>query len=194
MIFFGVGLTIAQWVIVFQSILIGSLLLTLWIYLPIFWGAPWIPSSLRTADKMLRMAEVRPGQTVVDLGAGDGRLVMLAARKYQAKARGVEIDPLRVLAANLGIRMLGLRRTAQVQWGNLDRFTLADADVVTLFLMQGTNQKVKTRLEKSLHPGAKVVSHLYSMSGWTPVALDDRRGIFVYEIGNTSGEINTKFY
>ncbi len=194
MIYFGVGLTIAQWVVVFQSFFIASVLLIFWIYLPMIWGAPWIPISLRTADKMLRMADVRPGQTVVDLGAGDGRLVLLAARKYKANARGVEIDPLRVLTANLVIRMLGLRGKAHVRWGNLHRFNFDGADVVTVFLMQGTNQTLKDRLEKNLRPGAKVVSHLYSMSGWTPIALDDRRGIFVYEIGKTSGEIDTKFY
>jgi SAM-dependent methyltransferase len=188
------GLTIANWVIVFQSFLIASLLLILWIYLPMFWGAPWIPIGLRTADRMLRMAEVHPGQTVVDLGAGDGRMVILAARKYKARVKGVEIDPLRVLAANLGIRMFGLRGKAHVRWGNLHRFDFTGADVVTLFLMQGTNQTLKDRLEKTLRPGAKVVSHLFSMSGWTPVALDDRHGIFVYEIGNTTGEIETKFY
>jgi SAM-dependent methyltransferase len=188
------GFTIAGWVIVFQSFLIASLLLMLWIYLPIFWGAPWIPVSLRTADRMLRMAETQPGQTVIDLGAGDGRLVVLAARKYRARAIGVEIDPLRTLAANAIIRLLGLQGKAQVHWGNLRRFNVSGADVVALYLMQGINQKLKESLEKSLRPGAKVVSYMFSMSGWTPVALDDRHGIFVYEIGNTSGEIETKFY
>jgi SAM-dependent methyltransferase len=188
------GFTIAGWVIAFQSFLIASLLLILWIYLPIFWGAPWIPVSLRTADRMLRMAETQPGQTVIDLGAGDGRLVVLAARKYKARAIGVEIDPLRTLAANAIIRLLGLQGKAQVRWGNLHRFNVSGADVVALYLMQGTNQKLKESLEKSLRPGAKVVSYMFSMSGWTPVALDDRHGIFVYEIGNTSGEIETKFY
>jgi hypothetical protein len=188
------GFTVANWVIVFQSFLIASLLLILWIYLPIFWGAPWIPVGFRTAERMLRMAEVQPGQTVVDLGAGDGRMVILAARKYKARGKGVEIDPLRVLAANLGIRTFGLQGKASVRWGNLHRFDFTGADVVTLFLMQGTNQTLKDRLEKTLQPGAKVVSHLFSMSGWTPVALDDRHGIFVYEIGNTTGEIETKFY
>jgi SAM-dependent methyltransferase len=188
------GFTIANWVIIFQAFLGASLLLILWIYLPIFWGAPWLMVSLRTADRMLRMAEVKPGQTVIDLGAGDGRLVILAAWKYKTKAMGVEIDPLRVLAANLGIGLLGLRGKARVRWGNLHRENLAGADVVTLYLMQGTNRKLKDKLEKALLPGAKVVSHLFSMSGWTPVALDDRRGIFVYEIGRTTGEIDTKFY
>ncbi len=191
---FSSGFTISTWVIVFQSVLIASLLLMLWVYLPIFWGAPWIPVSLRVANRMLVMAEVKPGQTVVDLGAGDGRLVLLAARKFKARAFGVEIDPLRCLAAKAFLLALGLRDKAQVRWGNLRRYDFSGADVVTLYLMQGTNQSLKGRLERSLRPGAKVVSHLFSMSGWTPVALDDRNGIFVYEIGKTSGEIETKFY
>jgi hypothetical protein len=186
--------TVSTWVIVFQAFLIASFLLTLWIYLPIFWGAPWVPISMRVANKMLVMADVQPGQTVVDLGAGDGRLVVLAARKFKAKAIGVEIDPLRCLLANFGILVLGLRSKAKVHWGNMHRFNVTGADVVTLYLLQGTNQVLRKNLEKSLHPGAKVVSHTFSMSGWTPIALDDRNGIFVYEIGNTEGEINTKFY
>jgi len=60
--------------------------------------------------------------------------------------------------------------------------------------MQGTNQKLKARLAESLKPGAKVVSHSFSMSGWTPVAIDTRYGIFVYEIGRTNEEIDTKVY
>jgi SAM-dependent methyltransferase len=186
--------TISTWVILCQSFIIASFLLALWVYLPLFWGAPWIPISLRAANRMLVMADVRPGQTVVDLGAGDGRLVVLAARKFKARAIGVEIDPLRSLAANFLILALGLRGKARVAWGNLRAFDISGADVVTLFLLQGTNTGLKERLERSLRPGAKVVSHLFSMSGWTPVALDDRNGIFMYEIGNTEGEIETKFY
>jgi hypothetical protein len=184
----------AHWVIVIQAFFIASFLLILWVYLPVFWGAPWIPSSLRTADRMLQLAGVQPGQTVIDLGAGDGRVVILAARNYKARAIGVEIDPIRVLAGRIGVLLLGLRGKADLRWQNLNRCTVTGADVVTLFLMQGTNQKLKERLETGLRPGAKVVSHLFSMSGWTPVALDERHGIFVYEIGKTTGEIDTKIY
>jgi hypothetical protein len=63
-----------------------------------------------------------------------------------------------------------------------------------LYLLQGTNQTLKASLEESLRPGAKIVSHVFSMSGWTPVALDERHGIFVYEIGRTGDDILTKFY
>ncbi len=185
---------ITNWTVITQSVIIASLLMILWVYLPILWGAPWIPSSLHLAARMLELAEVKPGQRVVDLGAGDGRIVILAARKYRAMAIGVEIDPLRALIANLGILLLGVRSRAKVQWGDLRRFSVAGADAVVLVLLQGTNQSIKDNLQKTLRPGAKVVSHTYSMSGWTPVALDERHGIFVYEIGKTGEETETKIY
>jgi SAM-dependent methyltransferase len=186
--------SVSAWVIVFEAVTISSLLLILWIYLPVLWGAPWSPVPLRVADRMLQLADLQPGQTMMDLGAGDGRLVIMAARKYKAKAIGVEIDPLRCLIANLWICILGLRGRAEVRMGDFRRFSTDGADVVTLFLLQGTNQGLKAGLEKSLRPGARIVSHTFSMSGWTPVALDDRYGIFVYEIGRTGGDTTTKFY
>jgi SAM-dependent methyltransferase len=186
--------SVSAWVILFKAVSISSLLLILWIYLPVLWGAPWAPVPLRVANRMLQLADLQPGQTLMDLGAGDGRLVILAARKYKAIAIGVEIDPLRCLIASLGIILFGLRGRAKVHWGNFRKFSTDGADVVMLYLLQGTNQTLKASLEKSLRPGAKIVSHVFSMSGWTPVALDERHGIFVYEIGRTGDDILTKFY
>ncbi len=185
---------LSHWAAVTQGFLGASLLLILWVYLPIFWGAPWIPGSPAMINRMLALAEVKPGQTVVDLGAGDGRVVILAARKYRARAVGVEIDPLRWIIANALILALGLRGRASVRLGDLRRFPLEGADVVTLFLMQGTNQTIKESLARALRPGAKVVSHLFSMSGWTPVAIDERHALFVYEIGNTGEDAQTRIY
>jgi len=184
----------AHWIVIMQGVFIASLVLILWVYLPIFWGAPWIPGPFRMVNRMLELAEIKPGQTVIDLGAGDGRIVILAARKYKARGIGVEIDPFRCLIANIWIAFRGLRGKAEVLLGDMRRFPVDGADVVTLYLMQGTNQKLKARLAESLKPGAKVVSHSFSMSGWTPVAIDTRYGIFVYEIGRTNEEIDTKVY
>jgi predicted RNA methylase len=188
------GFFLSHWVIVSQSVFIASLILIVWVYLPVLWGAPWVPGSWRVINRMLELADVKPGQKVVDLGAGDGRIVILAARKFKAVAVGVEIDPFRWMIANLWILLLGLRGKAQVRLGDMRRFPTDGADVVTLYLLQGTNQTLKDSLEKSLRPGAKVVSHTFSMSGWNPVALDDRRGIFVYEIGNTGEDVQTRMY
>ncbi len=171
----------------------GTLLILAWVYLPALWGAPYVPSSWKTVKKMLQMAEVQPGQRVVDLGAGDGRIVIAAARLFKAQAVGVEIDPLRCILANALILLLGLRGRARVHYGNMMSFDVSDADVVTLYLLQGTNQALKERLAEQLRPGARIVSHSFSMSGWAPAAIDDDKGIFVYEVGNTGPEVRTRF-
>lgn len=142
---------------------------------------------------MLRMAQVEPGDLVLDLGAGDGRVPILAAKECGAQGIGVEIDPLRCLMANTAIRLAGLSDKAHVYHGNMFSFDCSPADVVVLYLLQGTNQKIKSKLLAELKPGTRVISHSFSMSGWVPIALDDRRGIFLYEIGRTGEGVRTEF-
>jgi len=163
------------------------------VYLSTLWGAPWAPTSLATVDQMLCLADVQPGETVVDLGAGDGRIVIRAARRFGARAIGVEIDPVRCLIANGLIGLLGLRRQARVQYGNMFGFELGQADVVTLYLLQSTNQRIKSLLGEQLRPGTRVVSHVFSFTGWMPVAIDEGKRIFVYKIGNTGADVRTRF-
>jgi predicted RNA methylase len=144
-----------------------------------------VPARKHVIKKMLEMAEVRPGQKVVDLGAGDGRLVIAAAHMFKAQAIGVEIDPLRCLIANTIILLRGLRKKAHVHWGNMYKFDLADADIVTLYLWPSTNQNLTLRLADQLRPDATVVSHHFSMTNWIPVAVDKRDRVYVYKIGQT---------
>ena len=137
-----------------------------WVCLPLIWGAPWIPARARVVKKMLHMADVQLGQKVVDLGAGDGRIVIAAARLPGVQAVGVEIDPIRWLIANALIMLLGLRDRARVHWGNMFDFDLSDADVVTLYLWRSTNRRLATRLAERLRPGVKVVSHHFPVANW----------------------------
>jgi SAM-dependent methyltransferase len=188
-----VPMTAPIWTLVIQVVVGASTLFLLWSYLPVFWGAPFVPSSFGTAGKMLRMADVKPGELVVDLGAGDGRVVILAALRFGARAIGVEIDPLRCVLANALIAIMGLRGRAKVVHGDMYRFDVSQADVVVVYLLQGTNQRLRDRLGSRLRAGSRVVSHSFSMSGWSPMALDDRRGIFLYEIGNTGQDVWTRF-
>ena len=162
-------------------------------YLSTLWGAPWAPTAIGTVDQMLRLADVQPGETVVDLGAGDGRIVIRAARRYGALAIGVELDPIRWVAANAAIWVRGLEGRARVVHANMFEHDLSGADVVTLYLLQGTNQRIKARLAEQLRPGARVVSHAFTLEGWTPTVIDEARRLFVYEIGRTGPDVRTAF-
>jgi len=183
---------IAYGIITFQVVMALSVIMMTSAYLSAFFGSMWVPSSLGTVQKMLRLADLQPGQRLVDLGAGDGRVVIMAARKFQAEAVGVEIDPLRYVLANFLIVLLGLRRQAWVYYASVYDFDLAGANAVIIYLTRGANEKLKPHLAEQLRPGAKVVAR-FAVPGWTPLAMDDTKMIFVYEIGNVGSEVKTKF-
>jgi cyclopropane fatty-acyl-phospholipid synthase-like methyltransferase len=149
--------------------------------------APYVASPVRVVDLMLDMAHVKPGETVVDLGCGDGRILIEAAEKYQAKAIGVEISPKLVAEARARIEKAGLLDRAQVLQGDLLKADLTGADVVTIYLATEVNSKLRPRLEKMLKPGARVVSHSFAVPGWKPTRVDrtdSRQGhlIYLYEM------------
>ena len=174
------------WPVIAQIVLGVFLFACAWVYLSLPWGALWLPTPWRVVVDMLRRAGVRPGDQVVDLGAGDGRIVIAAALLFKAQAVGVEIDPIRCLIANTLILLLGLRKRARVVYGNMFEFDLADADVVTLYLWPSTNQRFRARLIEQLRPGARVASYKFAFYGWTPVTASQGRrdrDILIYEMG-----------
>ena len=180
--------------IVIVHILLGiAVLAVVSCYLATLWGAPWAPTSMVKVDQMLRLACVQPGEEVVDLGAGDGRIVIRAASQFGARAIGVEIDPIRWLIANALIRLRGVADTARVVYGNMFEQDLMGADVVVLYLLQGTNQRLQSHLANQLRPGARIVSHTFSFDGWTPTVIDEDKRLFVYEVGNLGPEVQTRF-
>jgi tRNA A58 N-methylase Trm61 len=147
---------------------------------PYFTGAPWVPMPLDTARRMLQLADVRPGETVYDLGSGDGRVLIVAAREFGATAIGVEIDPLRTLISRSAMTLLGLRHCARVTRANLFDVDLSEADVVTVYLLPKANARLAPKLRSELKPGARVVTLTYPIPDWEPVVRDG--GIHVYRI------------
>jgi predicted O-methyltransferase YrrM len=149
--------------------------------------APYVGTPARVMDRMLELASIKPGETVYDLGCGDGRIVIAAALRYKAKAVGVEISPKLASQATSAIDKAGLKGRARIIQGDLLQADLTGADVVTIYLATQLNAQLRPRLEKYLHSGARVVSHDYAVPGWKPTKTDRFEGkqghvIYVYEM------------
>lgn len=134
--------------------------------------APYVVSPQRIVERMLELADLKPGEVLYDLGSGDGRIVITAAQRYHAKAVGVEISDALVASSTERIAKLGLQNWASVIHGDLLQVDLSPADVVTIYLMTGSNEILRPNLEKYLKPGARVVSHEYAVPGWKPKLVE----------------------
>ncbi len=128
--------------------------------------APFVPSPPLVVEKMLEAAGVKPGETVYDLGCGDGRILIAAARKYRARGVCVELSPELARQTARQVRELGLQDQIRVIEGDLLEADLHAADVVTLYLLTSSNERLKPKLESSLRRGARVVSHDFIIPGW----------------------------
>ena len=135
--------------------------------------APFVPSPQNIVEKMLEAAQLKPGETVFDLGCGDGRVLVTAARQFRAKAVGVELSPKIAQMARDIIKQQKLDGDASVIEGNLLDVDLSKADVVTLYLLTESNSRLRPNLEKYLKPGARVVSHDFEIKGWKPVRVEE---------------------
>jgi protein-L-isoaspartate O-methyltransferase len=149
--------------------------------------APYVVSPQEIVDRMLELADLKPGEKLYDLGSGDGRILITAVVRFKAKAVGVEISDDLAASTNDRIRRLGLDNDARVIHGNFLDADLSPADVVTLYLATDANELLRPNLEKYLRNGARVVSHEYAMPGWKPKLVDkdpDKHGhtIFLYEM------------
>jgi SAM-dependent methyltransferase len=134
--------------------------------------SPYVASPTKVVDRMLEMASVKPGETLYDLGCGDGRVLIAAVEKYKANAVGVEIDPKVAARARTWIKKAGVESQARVIQGDLLQVDLTGADVVVIYLARQLNEELRPRLEKYLKPGARVVSHDYPVAGWKPTKVD----------------------
>jgi len=166
------------------GIVLGGLTL-LWIAWNFTLDALWQPTDPVTVQRILFLADVQEGEYVVDLGCGDGRIVVAAARDFGVRATGVEIDPFRVLWGRVAILLAGVRSRARIVRGNMYAFDLSEADVVILFLSATANFKLQTRLRRELQSGSRVVSYYHPMWGWTADETGEAKGgypIYLYRM------------
>ncbi len=145
-------------------------------------GAPWIPTPKSRVRNMLEMARVNSDDVVYDLGSGDGRIVVMAAKEFKAKAIGIEIDPVRVLWSKLMLRRHRIRFLASFIRGNFFKIDLSEATVVTLYQGHEINKKIRNKLSDDLKKGTRVVSYRFILDGWNPVKIDDDTSTYLYVV------------
>jgi predicted RNA methylase len=134
--------------------------------------APFVPSPLPVIQHMLKMVGLKPGEVMFDLGSGDGRTVIMAAKTFGARAVGVEMREDLAKRAMSVIHDNGLSDKVTIVNGDMFKVNLSAADVVFLYLTTSANERVKPKMEAELKPGVRVVSHDYEIVGWKPVKVE----------------------
>ncbi len=132
---------------------------------------PYVPTPHEVIRVMLELAEVKPGEIVFDLGCGDGRVLIIAAKEFGAKAVGIELRRDLIERCVKNVLAEGLKDKILVIEGDFFNVNVSPADVVTLYLLTSVNEKLRPKLEKELKKGARVVSHDFEVVGWKPIAV-----------------------
>jgi protein-L-isoaspartate O-methyltransferase len=130
--------------------------------------APYYPTPETIVEKMLQLGGLKAGEKMFDLGSGDGRIVIMAAQKYHADATGIEFEKDLWRQSMDRIKSLDLQKTARIINGDILKQDVSSADLVTVYLLPASNDKVRPMLEKQLKKGARVVAHDFEIAGWTP--------------------------
>lgn len=141
---------------------------------------PYVPTPEPVVAEMLRIANVNENDVIYDLGSGDGRIVLTAARKYGARGVGVDIDPELVQKANENARAAGLDDRVKFIQQDLFETDISDASVVTLYLLSDVNLKLRPKLLAELKPGTRIVSHAFDMGNWEPEQVVQVEGRTIY--------------
>ena len=145
----------------------------------------FVPTPQDVVDAMLELAKVHEGDVLYDLGSGDGRIPVTAAKQYGVRAFGIDIDPQRIQEANENAKKAGVTHLVQFRREDLFKANFKDATVVTLYLLPELNVKLRPRLFAELKPGTRIVSHQFDMGTWKPdkkVELRAGRTIYLWTI------------
>ncbi|HSE94172.1 MAG TPA: class I SAM-dependent methyltransferase [Methylomirabilota bacterium] len=129
---------------------------------------PFVPTKEPIVDQMLKMAGVKTGDVVYDLGCGDGRIVITAAKRFGIRGVGIDLDPERISEANANALKAGVADRVKFIQGDLFDAKIDEATVVTLYLLPDVNLKLRPKLLSELKPGTRIVSHNYDMGDWKP--------------------------
>ena len=168
-----------QWLIAFQQPNVSDFRHNL---------APYVNSPEHAIDRMLQLASLKPGETLYDLGCGDGRILIAAASRYKIKGVGIEISEHLAKAAAEKVKKAGLQNQVKILHADFMKTDLSDANVVTLYLATTANDMLRPNLERYLKPSARVVSYDYPIPGWKAIETSETEGrssqhtIYLYQV------------
>ncbi|MBI4528288.1 MAG: methyltransferase domain-containing protein [Deltaproteobacteria bacterium] len=153
---------------------------------------PFVPTPYEVVERMLGLAQVKKGDIIYDLGSGDGRIVIAAAKKYGVKAVGFEIDPQLIKQSRENIRKEGLGHLAAIREQDIMTVNLSAATVLTMYLLPEVNLRLRPKIRQQLKPGSRLVSHDFDMGDWKPnrtEELTDSTGrshtLYLWRIGKS---------
>ena len=145
------------------------------------YDVPYVPTPPVVVEEMLRLAGVGPGDFVMDLGSGDGRILIAAAKKFGARGMGVDLDPERIEESVYAAQVTGVSDRVTFQQQDLFKFDISAATVVTMYLLPSVNLKLRPRLLKELKPGTRIVSHDFDLEDWRPDQKSTvRKNVFLW--------------
>jgi SAM-dependent methyltransferase len=140
----------------------------------------FVPTPQEVVDEMLKLAGVKAGDVVYDLGCGDGRIVITAAQRYGARGIGIDIDPQRIKEATANAQKAGVTDRVKFMQADLFETNISEANVVTLYLLPSLNLKLQPKLMRELRAGSRVVSHSFDMGDWKADREQDVNGRHIY--------------
>lgn len=163
--------------ILFVVLIINLMVIVSFVFM--FTGAPYVPSKNETVEKMVRLANIKAGQKTLDIGSGDGRVV-IAMAKQGAEAHGYDNNPLLVYLARRNVRRAKLTEKAFIHWGNLWKIDYSPYDVVTVYMMPYVMGRLYRKLKKQLKSKAKIISNAFVFPKVEPSKKE--KGVYMYEM------------
>jgi cyclopropane fatty-acyl-phospholipid synthase-like methyltransferase len=147
--------------------------------------APYVTTPLPVVDAMLKLAGTRKSDVVYDLGCGDGRIVIAAAKQYGARGVGVDVNPERIQEARVNAKREGVESLVRFTAQDVFDLDFREATVVAMYLLPNMHRKLSPKLQKNLRPGARIVTHTFDLGDWKPHQTRNINGeqIFLWRVG-----------
>ncbi len=160
----------------------AALLLALMVIGPALFGSPWHPISRRDLKRALDFCEAQAGEHIVDLGSGDGRVLITAAEDYGLMGTGIEIDPIKVWLANLRVRFAGVQDKVTIVRANIFDYDYGKADILFIYLTHQAIDQLFPDIFEQLKPNAKILCYRFCIQGMTPDKVSADKTLFLYTL------------